>query len=156
MHAVRSGHLERFDVPEWYHGIPVRPLYVAPEFWSWVDDEDALHVVPRDGSRRTIYEQVEIMLADLRCAARPPGAHELRRLTPNKKGIWKLHPPGARLYGWFPAPGTFVLVSGATEADTKADKGRNASEVDKVEAFIRARGFGAFITLGDYRAVYPR
>ena len=136
--------------------MPERALYVAPEFWEWVDNTDALHVIENAGSRRSIFEHIEQMLSDLRCASRPPGASELRRLMPGSEGIWKLHPPGARLYGWFPVPGVFVVVSGATEAETKSDKGRNDAELEKVRAFIKARGFSAFVTMGDYRAVYPR
>lgn len=154
--VVRSGHMEMFDVPEWHHGMPMRPLYVASTFWKWVDGCDALHVIPTKGSRRSIWEQIELHLAELRCAERPPGADELRRLTPTRSGIWKLHPPGARLYGWFAKPHTLILVGGATEKETKLNKSRNASEMKNVSAFIAKHDFKAHIVRGDYRAVYPR
>lgn len=74
---------------------------------------------------------------------------------PNKHGIWKLHPPGLRIYGWCPAPRSFVAVTGALESETKTDKKLNDKKRDEVRAFIKLHDVGAHIVRGDILAIFP-
>jgi hypothetical protein len=73
----------------------------------------------------------------------------------NQKGIWKMHPPKLRIYGWCPATHQFVAVTWALESETKADKKLNDKKRDEVLGFIRSNGLGQAVKLGDILAVFP-
>jgi hypothetical protein len=103
---------------------------------------------------RTLFEHVEQMFCDFRCAPRF-SAGDLRRMLPTKKGIWKMHPPKVRIYGWCPAPNSFVAVTGALEADTKRDKKLNDTKRDEILAFIKAHQLLQHVVLGDHLAIFP-
>ena len=74
---------------------------------------------------------------------------------PNKYGIWKMHPPKLRVYGWFPAPRTLVVVGGALELETKADKNLNRCRMGEVRNFIRTYGLDKYVVRGDICAIFP-
>jgi hypothetical protein len=79
----------------------------------------------------------------------------LEGLTPTKHGVWKMHPPRLRVYGWFPIARTFVVVGGALESETKADKTLNNRRMKEVRDFIQVHGLEKHIVRGDIRAVFP-
>jgi hypothetical protein len=95
--AVKAEVLEPYQLPDWESRLPIRPLWVAYVFWDWAD-KDELHNVAKGVARRTLFEHVEQMFCDFRCAPRFP-AGDLRRMLPTEKGIWKMHPPKVRIYG---------------------------------------------------------
>src|SRR5262249_12511547 len=122
--AVAAAVLEPFELPDWELRLPVRPLYVTPEFVDWADDSPQLHDKKLAIGGRILFEHLLLTMCEFRCAKRPQ-AGDLRRLIPTKNGLWKMHPPGLRLYGWCPAQHSFVIVTGALESDTKTDNKLN-------------------------------
>lgn len=160
--AVRDGALEVHRLPEWETRNAIRLLYVAPEFYQWVDKTDALHVVLKDGSRRSTFDHIEQLMADI-CCSDQPAAGGIRRMMPTNKGIWKIHGVNCRMYGWCCAPNTLVLVTGALEGETKnpdrhndAEKNINNLKRDFVSAFIRRHSLAETVVRGDIRAVFPK
>lgn len=153
--AVRREVLIPYEVPDWYDGVPVRPLYVAPQLWDWIDNEARAHKIESSLGRRSRYEQMEIMFAEFRCGPRALGHAELKRMTPTANGVWKMHPPGLRVYGWCPSPHAFVAVKAAILEDVKADKKLSDSHRDDVLDFIQHAGLSSSIALGDYIALFP-
>src|SRR5690349_15535254 len=119
-----KGVAELFELPDWEIRQTVNRLWIVPSFWDQFDANAGLHDEKLKQGGRTIGEHIEQGLCDFRCSERP-SAGDLRRMLPNKKGIWKIHVPGARIYGWCPAPQSFVAVSFALETDTKTDKKLN-------------------------------
>lgn len=153
--AARRKVIEPYEVPEWFDGLPVRPLYLAPDFWDWIDNEARAHKIESALGRRSRCEQMEIMFSEFRCGSRAIGHAELKRMTPTSGGVWKMHPPGLRVYGWCPGPHAFVAVCGAILEDVKAGKTLNDLHRDRVLDFIRTAGLASTIQLGDYLALFP-
>lgn len=150
--ALREGVLDEFALPDWELREPLRPLLVAPELVDWVDSREDLHKVSAGRSSRSPYEHLVQAFCDLRCAERP-GAGDLRRLTPTTYGVWKLHPPLLRVYGWFHQPLRFIAVTAAFESETKTDKKLNDRKRDEVRAFIAKHHLGDTVLSGDHRAI---
>jgi hypothetical protein len=149
-----EGALKLFELPEWESRLPLWPLYIAPTFEDWAEKTAALVDPEMKIGRRFLGEHLVQCLSDFRCSRRP-SAGDLRRMLPNKNGIWKMHPPGLRLYGWAPKPRTFVVVTGALEIDTKKDKRLNDRKRSEVLAFIKANTLKKWIVIGDINAVFP-
>lgn len=154
-HGLSQGWIELFEVPDWESRMALRSLYVTPGFWTWVDGTAELHEPLKALGSRSIFEQIELMLIDFRCADRPPGASELRRMIPTKHGVWKAHPPGARLFGWVPEPGSLVIVSGEREAIIKTNRPLYEQHLKGVMDFQKLHGLESWIVRGDYRAIFP-
>mgnify|MGYP006983099743 CR=1 FL=1 len=145
-----------YELPDWEPRQAIRRLWIAKDFWVEFDAIDELHEVRASLGRRSIGEHIEAMFNDLRCAERP-SAGDLRRMMPNKDGIWKLHPPGARVYGWCPFPESFVAVTLALEPDTK-DKSKgnvNNEKRNLVKQFIHTNKLEKYVVLGDILAIFP-
>jgi hypothetical protein len=149
--AVARLALEPFPLPDWERRLPIRPLWVNPEFWDWAVGKPELET--KEGGK-TLYEHMEQMFIEFRCAE-AFGTGDLRRMVPNRSGVRKMHPPKLRVYGWCPAPHRFVIVCGALESETKADKSLNDRKHDEVLDFIRRNDLAAHVLLGDARAVFP-
>jgi hypothetical protein len=139
-------------LPDWEVRTAIRPLYAAPDFLDCIEDRDVLHNTSVGG--RTLYDHIWQMFADFRCAERP-GAGDLRRMMPVEKGIWSMHPPKLRIYGWCPAPHSFVAVTGALESATKSDKSLNDRKRDQVLSFIEANHLGQAVLRGEYLEAFP-
>jgi hypothetical protein len=153
---IEAGRLVVFDLPQWEPRLPIRPLYTTPDFLEWADDMQRLHDPKFGVGGRTLFEHLLMMFCDFRCATRcPPHAGDLRRMIPTKSGIWKMHPPKLRIYGWCPSQHSFVALLPAFESDTKADKSLNATKMKEVEEFIRNHHLESTITRGDVLAVFP-
>ena len=152
--AVEAHHLGVFELPEWELRLPVRPLHVTPAFLGWADGTPQLHDPKLAVGERTIFEHLFLALCDFRCAPHP-SAGDLRRLMPTNKGIWKLHAPKLRLYGWCPGKHHLVLVTGALESDTKKDTKLNNAKRQEVEDFIKKHGLQNTVLRGDILAVFP-
>ena len=150
--AIVSRVLEPYEPPEWEARMPIRQLWVACEFWDLFDAVPELHDVKLTQGRRTLGEHIEQIFCDFRCATRPaPG--DLKRMMPTNKGIWKLHPVGARVYGWCPQPNSFVAVTLAVAQATKDDKSLNNKKRDEVLAFIKTHKLN--VLRGDINAIFP-
>lgn len=154
-HGLSQGWIELFEVPEWESRMALRPLYVTPGFWTWIDNTPELHAPMKALGSRSIFEQIELMLIEFRCAERPPGASELRRMVPTKHGVWKAHPPGARLFGWVPEPGSLVVVSGERESIIKSNRPLYDQHLQGVMDYQKLHGLESWIVRGDYRAIFP-
>ncbi|RZN07994.1 hypothetical protein CWO91_24615 [Bradyrhizobium genosp. SA-3] len=76
-------------------------------------------------------------------------------MLPNKKGVWKIHVPGARIYGWCPRARAFVAVGFALETDTKKFSGLSDSKREDVLTFIKAHKLEDTVLLGDILAIFP-
>jgi len=76
-------------------------------------------------------------------------------MVPLGSGIWKMHPPGLRLYGWFPAKKSFVAVTAALEIETKQNKGLNDQKMQQVAQFIQSHGLASSVIVGDILNVFP-
>lgn len=149
---IKAQELESFGLPEWESRLPIRSLYVARQFVAWVNKTAELRSCHSAIGNRLLIEHIDQMLADYRCSARP-AAGDLKRLMPTKHGIWKMHPPGLRLYGWCPAPHKFAVVTGALEIETKRDKTINNKKRLEVLSFIKK--YNLPVILGDVRAILP-
>src|ERR1700722_9785968 len=151
---LRACGLEPYELPEWEKRQSIRQLWIASDFWVWFDNTNELHDENQKVGRRTLADHIEQIFCDFRCSKRP-GAGDLRRMMPNNKGVWKLHPTKPRLYGWVPRPDCLVVLSGALESDTK-DKTKasvNDQKRDEVLAFIKTHKLP--VKLGDILAVFP-
>jgi hypothetical protein len=153
--AVAAKVLEPYRLPDWEVRLPIRPLWVAFEFWDWADGRNDLHDMAVGVGRRTLFEHIEQMFCDFRCSQRF-SAGDLRRMMPDTKGIRKMHPPKLRIYGWCPKPNNrFVAVAGALEWETKSDKKLNGKKRDEVLSFIKTHKLEPTVLLGDNLAVFP-
>jgi len=152
--VVLSGVLEVYEVPDWESRLPINRLWVSRDFWTEFDAMDGLHDNPFAGSRRTIGEHIEQAFCNFRCGERP-GAGDLKCMVPSGKGVWKLHPPGARVYGWCPFQRAFVAVTVAVASDTKTDRTLNNRKQRVVSDFIRDNKLQQYIVRGDILAVFP-
>ena len=150
--AVRTGRFGLFEPPEWERRPPLRPRCVTPELLSWADDAQRLHDVTIGG--RTLFEHLAQFFCDFRCSA---DVHygDIRRMLPTKAGIWRMYPPGLRVYGWCPARHAFIAVTGAVEADTERDRRLNDRKRDEVLRFASRAGLTHSILTGDSVAVFP-
>jgi hypothetical protein len=152
--AVSARVLVPLELPAWESRLPIRPLWVTPGLITWADTTPQLHDTALAVGGRTLFEHLLQMFCDFRCAKRFH-AGDLRRMTPTKKGIWKMHPAKLRIYGWCPGTHQFVAVTWAFEAETKADKKLNDKKRDEVLRFITSHGLQQTVMLGDILAVFP-
>ena len=152
--AVAAKVLEGFVAPEWERRSPIRQLWAACAFWDFVDNWPALHDAKKGGGGRSLFEHMEMTFCDFQCAERFP-AGVLRRMMPEKNGIWKVHSPKLRVYGWCPSANSFVAVAAALENDTKTDKRLNDRKRDEVLAFIKRNGLSSTVKYGDVLAIFP-
>ena len=76
-------------------------------------------------------------------------------MLPGKKGIWKMHPPALRIYGFCSANQSFVAVTWAFEVDTKKDKELNDKKRDEVLKFIKDNDLEGAVQYGTYDAIFP-
>jgi hypothetical protein len=151
--VVTAKVLERYPLPDWEARLPIRLLWVAYELWDWIDAQDDLHATDLAIGGRTLFEHLEQLLCEFCCAPHFP-AGDLRRMMPTAKGVWKMHPPKLRLYGWFPRPNSFVAVTAAREIETKTDKKLNDRKRDEVLGFIQKNQLQHLIVKGDPLAVF--
>ena len=152
--ALATAVLEPFELPDWELRLPIHSLYVTPDFVKWGDDTTALHDKNFSIGGRTLFEHLVQTLCDFRCMEQFH-CGDLRRLMPTSKGVWSMHAPGLRIYGWCPKQHEFVAVTGATEADTKKYKTLNAQKRKYVEQFIRQHSLNQTVLRGDILAVFP-
>lgn len=152
--VVAAQILHLFELPTWESRLPLWSLYVSNDLIQWTDTKAELNSPDFSRGGRTLREHLLQTLCDFRCSKRPP-AGDLRRMTPNDKGVWKMHPSGLRIYGWSPAPRTFAMVTGALEIETKQDKGLNDRKMQEVLDFIRAHDLEATIVKGNILDVFP-
>jgi hypothetical protein len=153
-HIVAAGHLEPFEPPEWERRRPVRPLLVAPELLDWAYETPELNDIGPGQGRRTLTEHLLQMFSDFRCD-RHVHYSDLKRMLPTTGRIWHMYPPGLRIYGWVPAPHSFVAITGALAQHTKDDPTLNDRKRDQVTTFARRYGLTHTIKAGDYLALFP-
>jgi hypothetical protein len=146
--------LKAFELPDWEPRLPVRPLWVTDGFVNWADDTVELHDKALGVGSRKLFEHLLQMLCDFRCGERHPTG-DLRRVIPTSKGVWKLHPPKLRVYGWCPQQHAFVAITGALESDTKKDRSLNNKKRDEVLRFAKAHKVEHTILRGDISAIFP-
>jgi len=152
--AVAAQVLEPYPLPDWEVRLPIRPVGVAFELWDWIDGKDELHDMALAVGRRTLFEHLEQMFCDFRCAPRFP-AGDLRQMMPTKHGVRSMRQAGLRIYGWCPKPHAFVAITGALEIDTKTDKKLNDKKRDDVLSFIKTHKLQHTILKGDNLADFP-
>jgi hypothetical protein len=152
--AVSARVLELYDLPDWEMRPPIRRLWVACELWDWIDDQADLHDIKLAVGGRTPFEHLEQVFCEFRCA-QPFPAGDLRRMIPNAKGVWSMHSPRLRTYGWFPYPHSFVAVTAARESETKIERRLNDRKRDEVLGFIKTNRLEDLIVRGDHLAVFP-
>ena len=116
--ALGAGALHEFVPPNWETREPVRPLLMSDEFVAWVNGEPALTSDANKINGRLLIEHLQKAFSDFRCAGRPGGGYA-RRVEPTVKRVWRIQPPGLRLFGWFYEPSHFVAVRGVLERDLK-------------------------------------
>ena len=151
--AIRSGALERFDLPEWETRSARRPLYVSRELIDWLENTLELHMSTIGG--RTLCEHLEQAFCAFRCDQHVQYA-DLKRMRPTRAGVWHMYPPGLRVYGWCPDAHAFVAVTAALEIDTKQDRGLNDRKRDDVLNFAWRHRLSATIKRGDNLVLFPR
>jgi hypothetical protein len=154
MQIVAAGHLEPFEPPEWERRRPVLPLLVAPELLDWAYETPELNDMRHAQGRRTLTEHLLQMFSDFRCD-RQVHYSDLKRMLPTSGGIWHMYPPGLRIYGWVPAPHSFVAITGALARRTKSDPTLNDHKRDEVIIFARRHALTQTIQRGDFLALFP-
>jgi hypothetical protein len=153
---VASEVIVPFEVPQWEPRLPLRPLWTTHDLLDWADTKSELHDKTFAVGRRTLFEHLLIMFCDFRCAERCPAhAGDLKRMTPTKHGIWKMHPPKVRVYGWCPDKFQFIAVTAALESETKTDRKLNDRKLKEVNDFIKNHGLEETVLRGDILAVFP-
>jgi hypothetical protein len=149
----RRGILKQFQVPNDVVGrLPVRPLWMSQSLIEYL--EDTLDYRPEKVASRTASEHLEQFFVDFRCNGRIH-ADDLRRMIPNRAGVWSMHPPMLRVYGWVPRHHAMIAVHAALESDTKNDPTLNDRCRDHVLEFIRRHGVTE-IVYGDFRNAFPK
>jgi hypothetical protein len=130
-HLWAEGTLIRFEADLEPREMPNRIIYMAAEFDAWI--EDILYDEQPDDEDRAIdpYEQVESIFDDF-VKGRPMvyGVHK-KLLRPETKGVWSLRTPDVRVFGWFPARGTFLAVCGDMKRNLKKPTAYRA-HIDRV------------------------
>jgi hypothetical protein len=152
--TLDRGILDVFTPPEWEPRLSIRPLYIAPTLLQTADTTAALHDKALAIGRRTLFEHLLMAFCDFTCEKRYRTG-DLKRVMPTGDGIWKMHAPGLRIYGWVPAIHEFAAVTFATERETKADRSLNSKKKKEVQDFIKRHGLGETIVRGDINAVFP-
>lgn len=147
--------LVEYRLPEHCGRTPVRPLYLAPAVFDWVDETDELYDCnwsPQSGGRSR-FEHLEQALADFRCDKRPL-VGDLNRLMPTRLGLWKLHSPGVRIVGWVPHSHAFVGVIAAMSSHTHGRHSKLPEMVEHVRTFARLHNLTGTIQRGDRSALF--
>jgi hypothetical protein len=154
--ALKAGLLAEYRLPEHDGRTPVRPLFLAPALFDWVDSTDELYEKcwSSKSGGRSRFEHLEQAFGDFRCDMRPL-VGDLNRLMPTKDGIWKLHSPGVRILGWVPYQHAFVGVVAAFAEDTHGSKSQLPQLVQQVRAFASTHGLVGTIQRGDRSALFP-
>jgi hypothetical protein len=136
--ALNAGVLHEFRLPDHEGRDPLRPLYVASQLFDWIDETDELYEEnwgPRTGGR-SMAEHLSQTFCDFRCDRRPL-VGDLHRVQPTRKGVWKIHSPGLRVFGWVPDPHGFVAVTAAFSKDTHGPQSVVDQSIAKVIAFAK-------------------
>lgn len=150
--ALSAKVLEEYVMPGWEGRQPVRPLYAAGKLFDWFDNEPRLFDRRLGIGGRDRSEHLLQFLNDMRCDD-PLRASDLKRVEPTRSRVWKLHPQGLRIYGWFCEPGVFVAIEGALVEDTKNGSGLNNVKRKAVETFASKHGLENTMLKGDHRAI---
>lgn len=154
--ALRDKILEEFELPAHETRDARRPIFVAPEFFEWVDNNEDIYAEKwsqHDGGRSR-FEHLLSAFAEFRCAERPI-VGDLKRVMPTSKGIWKVQAPGVRAYGWVPAPHQIVIVTGALAEAVHGEDSITKTKVAAVLKFATDHGLKGTIQLGDHLALFP-
>jgi hypothetical protein len=142
-----------FQVPDDVtHRLPVRPLWMTQDLVSYVDG--TLVYYSQIVASRTASEHLEQFFIDFRCNV-VIHADDLRRMRPTSAGVWSMHPPMLRVYGWVPRPHAMVAVHAELEDDTKRDPTLNDKCRARVLDFVRLHGITE-IVVGDFLNAFPK
>lgn len=152
--AVKAEVLEVYDLPEWESRLPIRQLWVARDMREAIEGCDEMFDPSKGVGGRSLFEHIEIIFCDFRCAQRIP-AGDLKRMMPTKNGVWKMHPPKMRVYGWCPAKHAFAAVTFALEEQTKKDKKLNNRKMQDVLTFIKQNKLSDHVERGEINVVFP-
>ena len=151
--AIAKGHLEAVPVPDWDFRLPIRSLYATPDFLDKIETDVPLHDPDLKIGELTLYEHLWQRMADFRCSERPSSG-DLHLVMPVKKGVWKMHPNGLRVFGWAPAKHCLALVDYALASDIHGT-GLVAKRRDEVLKFIRQHQLEETVHKGGYLEVFP-
>lgn len=151
-HLISKKELEAFQIPDGVNRLPIRPLWVHRELLELIGN--VLVYDDKLLGGRTADEHLEQFFIDFRCNSRIH-ADDLRRMMPTKEGVWSLHPPMLRVYGWVPRQHSFVAVWAEFEAATKADKTLNDRCRDRVLTFLKRHKITE-IVYGDFTHAFPK
>ena len=146
--AILSGALLEYRVAGDETREQVRPLYYAPEFEEWVEDEERLEARTHYQHGLSLAEHIEIRLADLVCE-NPLHRHGIFSVDPTYQSVWKVSAEGVRLFGWFCKPDIFVLVTGALKTDLKQNADLHQDHVTRVANFRKRHGLDDAVIKGD-------
>ncbi len=149
---VRTCVLELFAVPGDVNRLPVRPLWLSQDLIAFVDG--TLVYDTEEVAGRTAYEHLEQFFVDFRCDERLYTT-DLHRMRPTIRGVWSMHPPMLRVYGWVPHPHSVVAVCAQFEKATKNDRNLNDKCRNSVLNFIKQHEVTE-IFYGDVRDAFPK
>ena len=154
--CIRDGILAEFAMPDFDPREPRRRLLVATELFDWIDGTEKLYDQnwSRKNGGRTIAEHLERTFADFR-ASRFPLVGDIRRVQPASKGVWKIHSPGLRVFGWVPQPHEFVCVVADFVENTHGAGSTVRLKVGQVLNFAKIHGLEDTIKRGDHIALFP-
>jgi hypothetical protein len=152
--ALNLGVLEEFRLPFYEPRPALRPLYIAAVFYDEVDAAEDLHDAGRGKGGRSRFEHLLQTFVDFRCEKRPL-VGDLRRLQPTRLGLWKMHPPLLRMFGWVPEPHQFVVVNFARIEDCHGPGSVVDQRRQAVLEFAKAHKLENTIRKEDHLALFP-
>lgn len=152
--ALGSKVLEEYRLPDHESREPLRPLYVAGRFFDEVDAADDLFIERGSIGGRSQFEHLLQAFCDFRCSLRPL-VGDLNRLMPTSLGVWSMHCPGLRIFGWVPAPHQFVAVNFARDEHCHKPNSIVAQCQKAVLQFARQHHLDHTISKGDRLALFP-
>jgi hypothetical protein len=144
-------------MPDYDGRTPLRPLYLARDFVDWVNDTPELDEEDwsdRTGGR-TRFEHLDQMLADFRCDLRPL-VGDLNRVQPTKKGVWSMHCPGVRVFGWAPDQFSLVAVTAAFAENTHGKGSIVGQKTADVLDFIKTNGLSETVQYGERSGLFQQ
>jgi hypothetical protein len=121
---LRSGDIERYQLPQWETREPIRELYGIPELFDWVMENPIMQDESDKKGGKDRLEHLQALFSEFRCDKQPGGGN-LRRVNPSGEGVFKLQPYGARVFGVFIEPKVFIGVCAIVSEE---GHGKNAKQ----------------------------
>lgn len=130
----------------------VRSIFWTNELASWCNELASSQEKP--SGILSFGEQINLAFADF-IAGRPLASGVTRCDPPTGEGIWKLHTPDIRFFGWCDQPQTLVIVNAELKRRLVSEYGLTTKKMAmRAVAIRRSLGIKAWQS-GDIRTAFP-